>query len=143
LLTVEATEYGGGPMINDPKELLRECRKELQAFSDAMDLMPDSVAELLVRIDAYFTALTMSAPGAETPETDAFTRNRDWSQRQFPDVQELLDHARSLERRLREAEAYNKQAWDRYPTAWAYEQVCKARDEWQRRAEAAEKRKRK
>jgi hypothetical protein len=25
-----------------------------------------------------------------------------------------------------------------YPTAWAYEQVCKARDKWQARAEAAE-----
>ena len=25
-----------------------------------------------------------------------------------------------------------------YPTAWAYEQVCKARDRWQERAESAE-----
>ena len=26
-----------------------------------------------------------------------------------------------------------------YPTAWAYEQVCKARESWQERAEAAER----
>ena len=45
----------------------------------------------------------------------------------------------ALERRLRETEAERDLAitHDRqpYPTAWAYEQVCKARDQWQQRAE--------
>ena len=44
-----------------------------------------------------------------------------------------------LERRLLETEAERDLAitHDRqpYPTAWAYEQVCKARDQWQQRAE--------
>ena len=42
-----------------------------------------------------------------TPRTDAFIIQRGWStlDKQFPDVQELIEHARQLERELALAEA--------------------------------------
>jgi len=55
----------------------------------------------------------------------------------------LLDELDTLERRVLAAERDRDRAiahdTQPYPTAWAYEQVCKARDKWQARAEIAER----
>lgn len=51
-------------------------------------------------------------------------------------LEAALERVGAAEQERDRAIAHDRQP---YPTAWAYEQVCKARDKWQGRAEAAEK----
>jgi len=53
-----------------------------------------------------------------------------WTDREMRD-----DRIRELEQQL----AAERQAHEQSPTAWAYEQCCKARDKWQAKCEQAER----
>lgn len=53
------------------------------------------------------------------------------------ELQSAHQRAEAAERERDLAIAHDRQP---YPTAWAYEQVCKARNEWESRALAAEAR---
>ena len=92
--------------MTQAERLLREARDELRWCSGSPDFNEGGQARVgwikgpqqaLARIDAYLARPEPQAASAETPETDAQVKN------ELGMV--MADFARSLERRLREAEA--------------------------------------